>query len=96
MVTIQLHLFLRAENSHNLGTDWAQKAKRGPNQLPSNATKLLAHLETNLKRDDFKAINQTGVSAAIGIPLGSMTASLERLVETRLIQAGGEGGYKLV
>ena len=72
------------------------KAKRAPNQLPSNATKLLAHLETNLKRDDFRAINQTSVSAATGIPLGSMTASLKRLVETGLIQAGGEGSYKLV
>ena len=28
MVTTQLHLFLRAQNKHNLGTDWAQKAKR--------------------------------------------------------------------
>lgn len=72
------------------------KAKRGPKMLPSNATKLLAHLETNLKRDDFKAINQTSVSAATGIPLGSMTASLKRLVDTGLIQGGGEGGYKLV
>lgn len=72
------------------------ETKHGPKKLPSNATKLLAHLESNLSRDDFKGINQTSVSAAIGIPLGSMTASLKRLVETGLIQAGGEGGYKLV
>lgn len=72
------------------------KAKSGPKKLPSNATKLLAHLETNLQRDDFTAINQTSVSAATGIPLGSMTASLKRLVETGLIQVGTEGGYKLV
>ena len=71
-------------------------AKDGLKQLPSNATKLLAHLQRNLSRENFRAINQTSVSAATGIPLGSMTASLKRLVETRLIQAGGEGGYKLV
>ena len=28
MVATQLHLLLRAQNRHNLGTDWAQKAKR--------------------------------------------------------------------
>ena len=72
------------------------EAKDGLKQLPSNATKLLAHLQRNLSRENFRAINQTSVSAATGIPLGSMTASLKRLVETRLIQAGGEGGYKLV
>ena len=72
------------------------EAKDGLKQLPSNATKLLAHLQRNLSRENFRAINQTSVSAATGIPLGSMTASLKRLVETRLIQAGREGGYKLV
>ena len=28
MVATQLHLFLRAQNRHNLGTDWGHKAKR--------------------------------------------------------------------
>lgn len=72
------------------------KAKRGPKKLPSNATQLLAYLETELKRDEFKAIGQTSVSAATGIPLGSMTASVKRLVEAGLIEAGEKGGYKLV
>jgi hypothetical protein len=72
------------------------KAKSGPKRRSSNATKLFAYLEANLKRDDFTAINQTSVSAATGIPLGSMTASLKRLVETGLVQAGTEGRYKLM
>lgn len=71
------------------------QGKSGPNKLPSNAAKLMAHLETNLKRDKFNAINQTSVSAATGIPLGSMTASLKRLVDEGLILAGPGGMFQL-
>ncbi len=61
----------------------------------SNATTLLSHLTTVLNSRDFTGISQTAISAATGIPLGSMTASLKRLVATGRLVAGSSGKYKL-
>lgn len=77
----------------------AAAAKPGPasaSPLPSNADKLLKHLKYVLKTKDFAPVNQTAVAKATGIPLGSMTAALKRLVASGRLQANDAGQYKLV
>lgn len=64
--------------------------------IPRNAATLLKHLRSVLNTKDFATVNQTAVSRATGIPLGSMTASLKRLVAAGLLQANHSGTFKLV
>jgi len=74
-------------------------AKPGPvlaTPLPKNAARLLKHLRYVLKTKSFAPISQTAVAKATGIPLGSMTASLRRLVAAGQVQANDSGMFKLV
>ena len=64
--------------------------------LPRNAANLLKHLGELLNAKKFTEINQTKLAQATGIPLGSMTASLKRLVAAGHVAAGPNGHYKLV
>ena len=64
--------------------------------LPKNAARLLKHLSYVLSTKGFATVNQTTVSRATGIPLGSMTASLKRLVAAGFLQANHSGMFKLV
>ncbi len=63
--------------------------------VSGNAAKLLQHLGAVLSSKGFASINQTAVSKATGIPLGSMTASLKRLVASGHVQANHAGMFKL-
>jgi hypothetical protein len=77
----------------------ATTAKPGPalaSPSPSNADKLLKHLKYVLKTKGFAPVNQTAVAKATGIPLGSMTAALKRLVASGRLQVNGAGQFKLV
>lgn len=74
-------------------------AKPGPvlaTPLPENAAKLLKHLRYVLKTKGFAPVNQTAVAKATGIPMGSMTASLKRLVAAGHVQTNDAGMFKLV
>lgn len=77
----------------------AAAAKPGPalaSPMPSNADRLLKHLRYVLKTKSFAPVNQTAVAKATGIPLGSMTAALKRLVAAGHLQANTSGQFKLV
>ncbi len=63
--------------------------------LPKNAATLLKHLGAVLNTKDFTAVNQTAVSKTTGIPVGSMTASLKRLMAAGHVQADSSGMFKL-
>ncbi|MDD2924095.1 hypothetical protein [Rhodoferax sp.] len=63
--------------------------------LSGNAAKLLQHLESVLNAQTFTEINQTAVSQATGIPMGSMTAALKKLVQTGHLKTGTNGSLKL-
>ena len=74
-------------------------AKPGPapaTPLPRNAARLLRHLRYVLKTTDFAAVKQTAVAKATGIPMGSMTAALKRLVAAGHVQTNASGMFKLV
>ena len=64
--------------------------------LPKNAEILLKHLKYVLATKGFAAVNQTAVAKATGIPLGSMTAALKRLVAAGYVQTNQSGLFKLV
>lgn len=64
--------------------------------LPGNAARLLKHLRYVLKTKSFAPVHQTAVAKATGIPLGSMTASLRRLVAAGHVQTNADGMFKLV
>lgn len=61
----------------------------------SNPAKLLRNLEHVLNASEFTSIIQTGVAKETGIPLGSMTAAIKKLVETGWIVTGPNGSLKL-
>ena len=63
--------------------------------LSSNPAKLLQHLQQVLNADTFTNISQTASAQATGIPLGSMTAAIKKLVELGRIVAGPAGSFKL-
>ena len=63
--------------------------------LPKNAALLLKHLRTLLNAKEFKEVSQTKAAQVTGIPLGSMTASLKRLMAAGHVAAEPNGHYKL-
>lgn len=76
----------------------AVKKANGPvaaRPLGGNAAKLRQHLDTLLNTNDFVALNQTEASQATGIPMGSMTAALKKLIEGGQVVAGPSGSFKL-
>lgn len=61
----------------------------------SNPAKLLRHLEHLINANEFTAISQTAVARETGIPLGSMTAAIKKLVETGRLVTGPNSSLKL-
>lgn len=61
-----------------------------------NALKLMQHLQGVLNAEAFTALNQTAVASATGIPMGSMTAALKKLMAGGLLIAGPSGSFQLV
>ena len=74
------------------------KAAAAPDKraaLGANPTKLLAYLARILNTNDFSAVSQTITAQETGIPLGSMTAAVKKLIETGRILLGPDGSLKL-
>jgi hypothetical protein len=74
------------------GTALAAVAPSAPG---GNPARLLQYLERILNPDEFTVIHQSAISLEIGIPLGSMTAAIKKLIETGRLIAGPSGSYKL-
>lgn len=84
-----------------LSTKPVKTAKRasqagGMPAISGNAAKLLNYLERVLNTQDFSGLSQTTAAKEIGIPLGSMTAALKKLMESGRLVAGPAGSYKLI
>lgn len=71
------------------------KATGAQLELTGNAAKLMQYFEKSLNPNDFVEIQQSVVSKEIGIPLGSMTASIKKLTELGRIIVGQKGSLKL-
>lgn len=75
------------------------KAKAKPaarkQTLSGNSAKVLARLLEILNPNDFLKINLSAIGAEIGLPKGSIGASITKLIDTGHLIAGGVGEYKL-
>jgi hypothetical protein len=60
-----------------------------------NAGKLLQHLKRVLTSHKFTVVNQTVIAHETGIPLGSMTAAIKKLIDSRQLVQGPTGSLKL-
>lgn len=63
--------------------------------LPGNAARLLAHFKQVLNTRTLTVISQTAVAKSIGIPLGSMTSAIKKLIDSQLIVLGPNGSIRL-
>ena len=63
--------------------------------LGGNATKLLNYMESMLDTEKFTVIGQATIAQATGIPLGSMTAGIKKLLASGRLVAGPTGSFKL-
>ncbi len=63
--------------------------------LKGNSAKLMAYLQGLLTTENFTDINQSAVAKVAGIPVGSMGATLGRLVKAGRIVGGSNGSLKL-
>ena len=64
-------------------------------ELKGNSAKLMVQLQAMLNEADFTDINQSAVAKAAGIPLGSIGATIARLVKAGWIVMGANGSLKL-
>jgi hypothetical protein len=70
------------------------RAKRTGNQ--DNTAKVLAHLQTILSDQTFTKLNQSSIAIAIGLPKGSIGASVKKLInDGKLVQGQGKE-FKLI
>ncbi|MDR3368165.1 hypothetical protein [Rhodoferax sp.] len=63
--------------------------------LKGNSAKLMAQLQVVLNTADFTSINQSAVAKVAGIPVGSMGATIGRLVKAGRIVSHNNGSLKL-
>jgi hypothetical protein len=68
---------------------------RQPTSLSGNSARVLARLLGLLNPDHFVKINRAAVGAEIGLPKGSIGASITKLLDTGHLIEGGIGEYKL-
>jgi hypothetical protein len=64
--------------------------------LRGNSAKLLSHLLQKLNSDAFVEVNRSALAGEIGIPIGSIGASVSKLLQTGNIVLGPKGQLKLV
>ena len=64
-------------------------------KLSGNSAKVLTRLLEILNPNDFLKINLSAIGAEIGLPKGSIGASITKLVDTGHLISGGVGEYKL-
>jgi hypothetical protein len=74
----------------------APVAKSAPSQtLTGNAAKVLERLMSILNPEQFVKINRSAIGVEIGLPKGSIGASISKLTSTGHLIEGGPGQYKL-
>lgn len=69
--------------------------KAAPGELRGNALKLMQHLALSLNQNEMISINQSKIAKEAGIPMGSVTAAIKKLVEQKLIETNPTGQFKL-
>lgn len=75
--------------------DATPKAASTP-KLSANTQKLLAHLQSILSSRKFTEVKTTAEGIKAGLPSGSVTASLNKLIETGYLEKNAAGALKLI
>ncbi len=73
----------------------AKPAEPHPTSLSGNSAKVLARLLDMMNPITFVKINRAAIGAEIGLPKGSIGASITKLLDTGHLIEGGIGEYKL-
>ncbi len=78
----------------------AKVNKRGirrtkPSDGPDNTARVLSHLQTVLNADSFVKLNQSAVAIGVGVPKGSIGASIRKLLKAGTLIQGERGQFKL-
>ena len=83
--------------SAHVSTPARSSVRRSPPAMAAhgNAARLLAYFERVLDAGRFLPVNQTAASKATGIPLGSMSAAMRKLLNEQHLLAGPSGQFKL-
>jgi len=63
--------------------------------LRGNTAKLLTHLLQKLNKNEFVEVNRSALAGEIGIPIGSIGASVSKLLQMGHIVLGPKGKLKL-
>lgn len=81
----------------------AKKASRGtqrksapPSSPAGNPGKVYAQLLKLVDKKGFTAVNQSALAKSAGVPSGSISAALRRLIQDGLVAEGGRSQFKLL
>jgi hypothetical protein len=69
------------------------RGKRSGGQ--DNTAKVLSYLQTTLNDQSFTKVNQSAVAIAVGLPKGSIGASIKRLIQDGRLMQGEAKAFKL-
>ena len=64
-------------------------------RLSANDQKVLAFMKTVLDRRSWKPVSHSDISKGAGIPPGSISLSMRRVVESGAVHEGAKGHYRL-
>jgi len=77
-------------------TKAATRKTRKVRPLVGNTAKLLAHLLKTLSAQEFTKVNRSLLATEVGLPKGSIGASVSKLLQTGHIVQDGDGRLKMV
>lgn len=66
-----------------------------PRPLSGNTAKVMKRLLVVLGADDFRKINMTSLAKESGLPIGSIGASISKLIQTGHLLKNGPGSFML-
>lgn len=67
-----------------------------PQRLSANDEKVLAYFKDALDRRSWKALTQAAIAQGAGIPLGSVSLAIRRVIAAGAVREGQKGSYRLV
>lgn len=67
-----------------------------PQRLSANDEKVLAYFKDVLDRRSWKTLTQAAIAQGAGIPLGSVSLAIRRVIAARAVREGQKGSYRLV
>jgi len=86
---------VRVKKSSAKGSKPASVKHKKDRPLRGNTAKLLTHLLQKLNNSEFVEVNRSALAGEIGIPIGSIGASVSKLLQTGHIVVDPKGKLKL-